>query len=101
MKNCCYSYNDKKTIRSDENKRKLLNRLRRIEGQIKGLKNMVESDAYCTDILLQSSAASAALNAFSKELLSNHIKTCVKDDIKNGNEEVIDDLLNTLERMVK
>lgn len=101
MKNCYHSDNDKKTIRSEENKRKLLNRLSRIEGQIKGLKNMVESDAYCTDILLQSSAASAALNAFSKELLSNHIKTCVKDDIKNGNEEVIDDLLNTLERMVK
>ena len=101
MKNCYHSDNDKKTIRGEENKRKLLNRLSRIEGQIKGLKNMVESDAYCTDILLQSSAASAALNAFSKELLSNHIKTCVKEDIRNGNEEVIDDLLNTLERMVK
>ena len=101
MKNCNHSYNDKKTIRSDENKRKLLNRLSRIEGQIKGLKAMIESDTYCTDILIQSSAASAALNAFSKELLSNHIKNCVKEDIKNGNEEVIADLLNTLERMVK
>ena len=101
MKKTCHSDNDKKTIRSEQHKQKLLNRLNRIQGQINGLKGMIENDTYCTDIIIQSSAASAALNAFSKELLSHHIKNCVKNDIENGNEEVVDDLLNTLERMIK
>lgn len=79
----------------------LLRRLSRIEGQIRGIRGMVEKEAYCTDILTQVSAAQAALNAFSRELLSNHIKTCVVDDIRDGKEEVVDDLLATLLKLMK
>ena len=76
----------------------LLNRLNRIEGQIRG---MVESDAYCTDILTQVSAVQSALNAFSRELLANHIRTCVVSDIQNGQLEVVDDLLATIQKLMK
>ena len=79
----------------------LLHRLRRIEGQIRGLQGMVEKEAYCTDILIQVSAVQAALNAFSRELLSNHIHTCMVRDIQAGKTEVVDDLLNTLQKMMK
>jgi len=79
----------------------LLRRLNRIEGQIRGIRGMVEKDAYCTDILTQVSAAQAALNAFSRELLGSHIKTCVVQDIQNGHEEVIDDLLQTIQKLMK
>lgn len=89
------------TIRDENDKKKMINRLSRIEGQIRGIKGMLERDEYCTDILIQTSAVNSALNAFSKELLSNHIKGCVTRDIKEGKEEVVDDLLNTLERMMK
>lgn len=81
--------------------RSLCNRLNRIEGQVRGIKNMVENDAYCPDILVQVSAVQAALNAFNKELLANHIKTCVVDGIKNDNSEIIDELLNTLKKLMK
>lgn len=89
------------TIRDENDKKKMINRLSRIEGQIRGIKGMLERDEYCTDILIQTSAVNSALNAFSKELLSNHIKGCVTRDIKEGKVEVVDDLLNTLERMMK
>lgn len=89
------------TVRDENDKKKMINRLNRIEGQIRGIKGMLERDEYCTDILIQTSAVNSALNAFSKELLSNHIKGCVTRDIKEGKEEVVDDLLNTLERMMK
>ncbi len=79
----------------------LENRLNRIEGQIRGLKNMLSNDAYCTDILIQVSAVKSALDSFSKVLLSNHINTCVKEDIKNGNDEVIDELVETINKMMK
>lgn len=79
----------------------LINRLKRIEGQIRGIRGMVEKNAYCTDIIMQVSAVNAALNAFNKELLSNHIKTCVADDIKAGKDETVDDLLNTLQKLMK
>jgi len=80
----------------------LLNRLSRIEGQVRGIKKMVENETYCTDILTQVSAIQSALNAFNKELLSNHIKTCVVDGIKNNNEdEVIDELLVTLKKLMR
>jgi Uncharacterized protein conserved in bacteria len=79
----------------------LIRRLNRIEGQVRGIRGMVEKDAYCTDILTQVSAVQAALNAFSKELLSNHIKTCVVRDVQAGNLEVIDDLLSTIQKMMK
>ena len=93
---CC-----KTKIRSKEEYKALINRLNRIEGQIRGIKSMVEKNAYCTDIIVQVSAVNAALNAFNKELLSNHIKTCVADDIKAGKTETVDDLLSTLQKLMK
>ena len=87
--------------RSEEEEKALLNRLNRIEGQIRGLKEMLQNDAYCTDILVQVSAATAALNSFSKELLATHIKTCVADNIRNGNDEVVDELVCLLQKLMK
>ncbi len=87
--------------RGEEEYKRLLNRLSRIEGQIRGIRKMVESDAYCTDILIQVSAVTAALNAFNKELLSNHIHTCVADDIRQGKDETIDELCDTLQKLMK
>lgn len=82
-------------------KRDLLNRLNRIEGQIRGIKNMVESERYCVDILTQVSAVQAALNSFNKVLLSNHIKTCVVEDIRSGNLEAVDELCATIQKVMK
>ena len=79
----------------------LVNRLNRIEGQIRGIKGMLEKDAYCPDILVQVAAANAALNAFNKELLANHIRTCVADDIWAGNDETIDELVGVLQKLMK
>lgn len=87
--------------RSEEEYKSLIHRLNRIEGQIRGIKGMVEKNAYCTDILVQSSAVTAAINAFNKELLSNHIKTCVADDIRNGKNETVDELVATLQKLMK
>lgn len=98
-KECCCC--KKKKERSEEEYKSLIHRLSRIEGQIRGIKGMVENNAYCTDILTQVSAASAALNAFTKELLSNHIKTCVARDIKDGKDETIDELVTTLQKLMK
>ncbi len=94
---CC----NKTTQRSEEQKKKLLNRLKRIEGQIRGIQSMLERDAYCNDVLMQSAAALAALNAFNRELLSSHIHTCVARDIKAGNDQVIDELMTTLEKLIR
>ena len=91
----------KKKERSEEEYVKLIHRLNRIEGQIRGIRTMVENNAYCTDILIQSSAVSAAINAFNRELLANHIRTCVADDIRDGNDDVIDELVATLQKMMK
>ncbi len=99
MSNTCEFCKTK--IRSEEEYKALINRLNRIEGQIRGIKGMVEKNAYCTDIIVQVSAVNAALNAFNKNLLSNHIKTCVADDIKAGKTETIDDLLSTLQKLMK
>lgn len=96
---CCCG--EKTKVRSDEEYKKLQNRLNRIEGQIRGLQGMLEKNAYCTDILVQVSAVNAALNAFSRELLANHIKTCVVDDIRAGKDETVDDLLLTLQKLMK
>ena len=97
-KKCCCK---KITERSDDDKKSLVHRLNRIEGQIRGIRKMVENDAYCTDILVQSAAVNAAVNAFNKELLANHIRGCVTRDIKNGNDEVIDELVLTLQKLMK
>ncbi|MBQ6906387.1 MAG: metal-sensing transcriptional repressor [Clostridia bacterium] len=99
MENKCECKKTKK--RSDSEYTSLVNRLNRIEGQVRGIKKMVESDAYCTDILVQVSAITAALNAFNRELLANHVKTCVADDIRNGKDETIDELVQTLQKLMK
>lgn len=97
---CCHCSQRKKE-RSPEEYKKLIHRLNRIEGQIRGIKGMVETNAYCPDILIQSAAVNAAINAFNKELLANHIRTCVADDIKNGKDEAIDELVVTLQKLMK
>ncbi len=94
---CCH----KTKQRSEEEYTKLIHRLNRIEGQIRGIRSMVEKSAYCPDILVQVAAANAALNAFTKELLANHIKTCVADDIRAGRDETIDELVCTLQKLMK
>ncbi len=98
-KDCCCKHKTKK--RTDDERKKLINRLSRIEGQIRGIRGMVEKDAYCNDILIQSAAVTAAVNAFNRDLLSSHIRTCVADDIRQGNDEVIDELLATLQKLMK
>ena len=97
-KECCEC---KKKQRSEEEYKALINRLNRIEGQVRGIKKMVETDTYCTDILVQVSAVNAALNAFNRELLANHIRSCGADDIKNGKDETIDELVATLQKLMK
>ena len=97
---CCHCSQRKKE-RSPEEYKKLINRLNRIEGQIRGIKGMVENNAYCPDILIQPAAVNAAINAFNKELLANHIRTCVADDIRSGKDEVIDELVVTLQKLMK
>ena len=87
--------------REEEEVRRLLNRLSRIEGQIRGIRGMVENGAYCPDILVQSAAVNAAINAFNRELLASHIRTCVRSDIQAGNDEVIDEMLSTLQKLMK
>lgn len=87
--------------RGEEEYRSLINRLNRIEGQVRGVKKMLDRDAYCTDILVQVSAVGAALNAFSRELLSNHIRTCVTDDIKDGKDETVDELVLLLQKLMR
>ena len=87
--------------RSDKEFKDLIHRLNRIEGQVRGIKRMVEDDAYCTDILIQVSAVNSALNSFNKVLLANHIRTCVADDIRAGHEETIDELVATLQKLMK
>ena len=96
---CCCS--GKTKARTEEEYRSLIHRLSRIEGQVRGIRAMVEKGAYCTDILIQSAAATAALNAFNRELLENHIRTCVADDIRAGKDEVIDELMDALQRLMR
>ena len=99
MENCNCSKKTKH--RSETEYKSLVNRLSRIEGQVRGVKKMLESDSYCTDILVQVSAINAALNAFNRELLSNHIRTCVADDIREGKNETIEELVETLQKLMK
>ena len=94
---CC----EKHPARSEEEKKKLINRLKRIEGQIRGIIGMMENDAYCNDILIQSAAVNAAVNAFNKELLASHIRTCVARDIREGKDDTIDELVATLQKLMK
>ena len=96
MENCC-----KTTVRDPEEVRKLLNRLSRMEGQIRGIRNMLENDAYCNDVLTQSAAVTAAMNAFNRELIASHMRTCVTRNLREGKEEVIDELVLTLQKLMK
>ena len=101
VKCCCCGGNVKKTERAEKDKKKLVNRLSRIEGQIRGIKKMIENDAYCNDVLIKSAAVGAAINAFNRELLSNHIHSCVVRDIREGKDEVVDELMVTLQKLIK
>ena len=98
MKECPQYYKTKQ--RTDKEYKALVNRLNRIEGQIRGIKGMLEKNAYCPDILIQVAAANAALNSFNKELLANHIKTCVAQDIRDGKNETIDELVTVLQKLM-
>ena len=91
----------KTKVRSEEEFKNLIHRLNRIEGQIRGIKGMVEKNAYCIDILVQVSAINAALNAFNRELLANHIRTCVTEDIRAGKDETIEELVSTMQKLMK
>ena len=93
---CCRT-----TERSEDEYKNLIHRLNRIEGQIRGIRGMVEKNCYCPDILTQVAAANAALNAFNRELLANHIKTCVVRDMHEGKEETIDELVTVLQKLMK
>lgn len=90
-----------KNVQTKSIKIDLINRLSRIEGQVRGIKKMVENDTYCTDILVQVSAVNAALNSFNKVLLANHIRTCVAEDIREGKDETIDELVKVLQKLMK
>ncbi len=96
-KNCCH----RKKERGEEEYKDLIHRLNRIEGQVRGIKGMVERGDYCPDILVQVAAVNAALCSFNKVLLANHIKTCVTDDIREGREETVDELVRTLQKLMK
>ncbi|MCD8150693.1 MAG: metal-sensing transcriptional repressor [Clostridiales bacterium] len=91
----------RKKERTPEEYRSLMNRLSRIEGQVRGVKGMLERDAYCVDILIQVSAINSALNSFNKELLGNHIRSCVVENVRSGNDEVIDELVKTIQKLMK
>ncbi len=95
----CCTHRTKK--RSEKEYKDLIHRLNRIEGQVRGIRKMVEEDVYCIDILIQVSAVNAALNSFNKELLGNHIRTCVAQDIRDGKDETIEELVNTLQKLMK
>lgn len=92
---------EKSTKRSNEQKKKFINRLSRIEGQVRGLKRMIEDDVYCYDVLTQSAATSSALNSFSKELLSAHVHGCVVRDIQAGEVEVVDELMDIMQKLMR
>lgn len=98
-KQCCCC--QKKKQREEKEYKDLMNRLKRIEGQVRGIQKMLEKDAYCPDILIQVSAVNAALNSFNKVLLGNHIKSCVAQNIREGNDEVVDELVTILQKLMR
>ena len=101
-KTCCPEMTgERKTERSEATRKKLVNRLNRIEGQIRGIRQMIENDAYCKDVLIQSAAAGAALNAFNRELIGHHLRGCVTRDIREGREQTVDELLDILYKLMR
>lgn len=101
MENADHCCGERRKKRDPKEQRDLMNRLKRIEGQVRGLEKMLEDDAYCPDILIQVSAVTSALGSFSRVLLSNHISTCVAEDLRAGNDETIGELIRTLQKMMK
>ena len=95
---CC---GERTKVRSEAEYRDLMNRLNRVEGQIRGIKGMLEKNAYCVDILNQVSAANSALNSFTRVLLENHIRSCVAEDIREGKDDKLEELLKTLQKLMK
>ena len=87
--------------RSDDEYKRLINRLSRIEGQVQGIRGMLEKDAYCIDVLAQAAAVGAALNAFSRELLSQHLRTCVAEDLRRGDDSTVDELTAALQKLMR
>ncbi|MBR3057917.1 MAG: metal-sensing transcriptional repressor [Clostridiales bacterium] len=100
-KNTCPNCSNRKKMRSDEEKKALLTRLKKAEGQIRGIEKMIEENAYCPDILTQVAAVTAALNSFNKELLACHMRSCVIEDIKSGKEETIDEFVKLMQKLMK
>ena len=98
MNECC---TNKTKMRSDEEKKALINRLSRIEGQVRGIKQMLLDDKYCVDILTQTSATASALNSFAKEILESHIRSCVIEGVKSGDNDKVEELISTIERYIK
>lgn len=94
---CCHKTKE----RSEQEYRDLINRLSRIEGQVRGVRKMLENNAYCTDIITQVAAVNAALNSFNKVLLANHIRTCVSNDIRAGKDETVEELLRVIQKLMK
>ena len=97
----CIHNGERHKVRSEKEFNGLMNRLRRIEGQIRGIEGMLEKDAYCQDILIQVSAVTSALNSFNKELLASHIRTCVAEDIRAGEDETIEELVRVMQKLMK
>ena len=95
---CC---RERRRVRDEDERRDLMNRLKRIEGQVRGLQRMLEEDAYCPEILTQASAVNSALNSFSRVLLTNHLRTCVSEDIRAGREDTVDELMTVLQKLMK
>ena len=91
----------RKKIRDEAERQELMNRLKRIEGQVRGLQRMLEEDAYCPDILTQASAVNSALNSFCRVLLANHVRTCVSEDIRSGREEAVEELMGVIQKLMK
>lgn len=92
---------DRRSHHSDKTKQNLITRLNRVEGQIRGIKGLIEKDTYCDDVITQISATQAALNSVAKILLEGHMRSCVVDRIQEGDHEVIDELLTTIHRLMK
>ena len=101
QESCCCQCSHKTKERSEKEYRDLMNRLKRIEGQVRGIQGMLEKDAYCTDILVQVAAVNAALNSFNRVLLTNHLHTCVAENVRAGNDEVLDELAGVLQKLMK
>ena len=96
---CCCS--DKQKHRTAEEQKALIHRLNRIEGQIRGIRGMIEKNACCTDVMVQAAAASAALRAFTRELIANHIRNCVVEDVRKGNDTEVNELIDNLLKMIR